>query len=339
VVSWLTEELVEMGQDVTLFASGDSNTSARLAAVCPTSLWRDPNVRETLPQHVRMLELVFSDLARFDVLHFHCDYLHFPLLRRQPWPSVSTLHGQIHLNDVETLFREYRELPLVSISNAQRRPLPDANWQGTIYHGLPRRLHSFQQGRGKYLAFLGRISPDKRVDRAIEIAKASGVPLLIAAKIYDEDQAYFQGRIAPLLRESRSFVEFVGEVGGPHKDQFLSDALALLFPIDWPEPFGLVMIEALACGTPVIAWNNGSVPEIIEQGKTGFVVDSVDQAVACVKRAEEIDRLACRLAYETRFDSGRMAREYISVYRRVIAGLPGEAEPAAFDGGLCARSS
>ncbi|HYZ83559.1 MAG TPA: glycosyltransferase family 4 protein [Bryobacteraceae bacterium] len=319
VVSWLTEELVELGHDVTLFASGDSQTRAKLAPVCPISIWRDPNVRETLPQHVRMLELVFRDLSKFDVIHFHCDYIHFPLVRRLPCASVSTLHGQIHLHDVETLFSEYKELPLVSISNAQRLPLPNANWQATVYHGLPRTLHTFQPRAGEYLAFLGRIAPEKRVDRAIEIARRAQLPLKIAAKVYDEDRAYFQSTIAPLLDQSRSFVEFIGEVGGEDKNRFLSDAAALLFPIDWAEPFGLVMIEALACGTPVVAWRNGSVPEIIEHGLTGFVVDSIDEAVECLKSISNIDRLACRRAFEERFDSRRMANDYVSVYRRVIA--------------------
>ena len=204
VVSWLTEELVELGHDVTLFASGDSQTSARLEAACPMSLWRDPEVRETLPQHVRMLEMVFRDPRRFDIIHFHCDYIHFPLIRRLPCANVTTLHGQIHLHDVETLFREYHDLPLVSISNAQRRPLPEANWQGTVYHGLPRSLHTFQPQAADYVAFLGRISPEKRLDRAIEIARRAGVPLKVAAKIYDEDQAYFQSTIAPLLEKYHS---------------------------------------------------------------------------------------------------------------------------------------
>jgi glycosyltransferase involved in cell wall biosynthesis len=319
VVSWLTEELVGLGHDVTLFASGDSRTSAHLVPVCPRALWRDPDARETLPQHIRMLELVFRDLSRFDVIHFHCDYIHFPLVRRLPCANVSTLHGQIHLHDVEAIFKEYNELPLVSISDSQRSPLPSANWQATIYHGLPRNLHTFQPRAGNYLAFLGRISPEKRLDRAIEIARRAGVPLKISAKIYDEDRAYFQGTIAPLLNESRSFVEFIGETGGERKNEFLRGASALLFPIDWAEPFGLVMIEALACGTPVIAWRNGSVPEIIEHGVTGFVVDSVDEASAYVRRISEIRRSECRRAFEERFDSRRMALDYATVYRRLTA--------------------
>jgi glycosyltransferase involved in cell wall biosynthesis len=279
-----------------------------------------------------MLELVFRDLSRFDVIHFHCDYIHFPSVRRLPCANVSTLHGQIRVHDVEALFKEYNELPLVSISHAQRRPLPSANWQATVYHGLPRNLHTFQPEAGKYLAFLGRISPEKRLDRAIEIARRTGVPLKVSAKIYDEDRAYFENTIAPLLNESRSFVEFIGETGGERKNEFLRGASALLFPIDWAEPFGLVMIEALACGTPVIAWRNGSVPEIIEHRVTGFIVDSVDEAIPCVGRISEIKRSECRRAFEERFDSRRMALDYVSVYRRLIADCAADARvPAAYE--------
>jgi glycosyltransferase involved in cell wall biosynthesis len=216
------------------------------------------------------------------------------------------------------LFAEYSEVPLVSISNDQRRPIPDANWQATVYHGLPRHLHTYRKQPGEYLAFLGRMSPEKRVDRAIEIARRTGMRLKIAAKIYPEERAYFRETIAPLLRESRSFVEFIGEVGGKAKDEFLANAHALLFPIDWPEPFGLVMIEAMACGTPVIGWRNGSVPEVIADGATGFVVDSVEQAVGAVRRIAGLSRQACRKAFEERFDAVRMAQDYVDVYRRLV---------------------
>ena len=266
-----------------------------------------------------MLELVCRDQSHFDVIHFHCDYIHFPLVRRLPCPNVTTLHGLVHLHDLGALFAEYRELPLVSISNAQRHPLPAANWRATVYHGLPRNLHTFQPSAGKYLAFLGRTSPEKRLDRAIEIARGAGMPLKVAAKIYDEDQVYFQNTIAPLLEKSRSYVEFLGEIGGERKNEFLRGASALLFPIDWAEPFGLVMIEALACGTPVIGWRNGSVPEIVEHGVTGFVIDSVESGITCARQISEIDRANCRRAFEERFDSGRMARDYVAVYRRLIA--------------------
>jgi glycosyltransferase involved in cell wall biosynthesis len=318
VVSYLTEELVRLGHDVTLFASGDSETTARLVPACDRALWRDPNCRETLPHHVRLMELVFRQAPKFDVIHFHCDYLHFPLLRRQVTPGVTTLHGRVNLHDLQPLFDEYAETPLVSISDSQRRPLPGANWQATVYHGLPRDLHTFRHRAGDYLLFVGRISPEKRLDRAIEIARKTGRQLKVAAKIYDEDRAYYQNSIEPLLRDSRSFVEFIGEVGGADKDELMGNAYALLFPIDWPEPFGLVMIESLACGTPVVAWNNGSVPEVLADGETGFVVDTIDEAVKAVDQVDRLSRHACRRAFEQRFDATRMARSYVEVYSRLI---------------------
>jgi glycosyltransferase involved in cell wall biosynthesis len=317
VVSYLTEELVRLGHDVTLFASGDSETTARLVPACDRALWRDPNCREMLPHHVRLLELVFREARKFDVIHFHCDYLHFPLLRRHSTPGVTTLHGRVNRHDLQPLFDEYWETPLVSISDNQRRPLPEANWQATVYHGLPRDLHTFRQRAGDYLLFVGRISPEKRLDRAIEIARQTGRQLKVAAKIYDEDRGYYQSSIEPLLRDSRSFVEFIGEVGGEEKDKLMGNAYALLFPIDWPEPFGLVMIESLACGTPVIAWNNGSVPEVISHDETGFVVDSIDEAVKAVPQIARLSRRACRRSFEQRFDASRMARNYVEVYSRL----------------------
>jgi glycosyltransferase involved in cell wall biosynthesis len=318
VVSYLTEELVRLGHDVTLFASGDSETSARLVSACERALWRDPNCRETLPHHVRLMELVFREAHRFDVIHFHCDYLHFPLLSRQTTPGVTTLHGRVNPHDLQPLFMEFGRTPLVSISDSQRRPLLDANWRATVYHGLPRNLHTFKQDPGDYLLFVGRISPEKRLDRAIEIARKTGRQLKVAAKIYDEDRAYYQNSIEPLLRESKSFVEFVGEVGGRNKDELMGNAYALLFPIDWPEPFGLVMIESLACGTPVIAWKNGSVPEVLTHGETGFVVDSIERAVQAVGNVAHLSRPACRRAFEQRFDVTRMARNYVQVYAGLI---------------------
>ena len=332
VVSYLTEELVRLGHEVTLFASGDSQTRAKLVAACPRALWRDPDCRETLPQHVRLMELVFADVSRFDLIHFHCDYLHLPLLRRCPSPSVTTLHGQLHLPELKALFTEYAEVPLVSISDNQRLPIPDANWQATIHHGLPGNLHTLREQSGTYLAFLGRMSPEKGVDRAIEIARRAGMKLKIAAKIYGEERAYFHETIEPLLRQSSAFVEFVGEVGGQRKDEFLGNAAALLFPIDWQEPFGLVMIEALACGTPVIAWRNGSVPEVIEDGVTGFVVESIAEAAEAVRRSAWLSRRRCRQAFEERFDASRMARDYVEVYRRLTSGAcgAGESHPPAF---------
>jgi glycosyltransferase involved in cell wall biosynthesis len=320
VVSYLTEELVRLGHEVTLFASGDSQTRAKLVPACPRALWRDAGCRETLPHHVRLMELVFRDVSRFDVLHFHCDYLHFPLVRRCPCPAVTTLHGRLDGPDLQPLFDEYAEVPLVSISDDQRRPVRGANWQATVYHGLPRDLHTFRERPGDYLAFLGRISPEKRLDRAIAIARRAGMKLRVAAKVYPEEQHYFNQAIAPLLDESRSWVEFLGEVGGRDKDEFLGNARALLFPIDWPEPFGLVMIEALACGTPVIAFRNGAVPEVLTDGLTGFVVDGVDEAVRAVGRVSELSRRACRQTFEERFDAARMAQDYLEVYRGLVHG-------------------
>jgi glycosyltransferase involved in cell wall biosynthesis len=327
VVSYLTEDLVRLGHEVTLFASGDSQTAAKLVPACPRALWRDPGCRETLPHHVRLLELVFRDVSRFDVIHFHCDYLHLPMLRRHPCPSVTTLHGRLHVPDLSPLLREYAEAPLVSISDDQRRPIPGANWQATVHHGLPRELHTFRDEPGNYLAFLGRISPEKRLDRAIEIARQAGLKLKVAAKIYPEERDYFKETIEPQLQAAQGWVEFLGEVGGQDKDEFLGNARALLFPIDWPEPFGLVMIEALACGTPVIAWRNGSVPEVIDDGATGFVVDSVEEAVRAVGRLAELSRAVCRQQFEERFESVRMARDYVDVYRKLIHDGPDLAEP------------
>jgi glycosyltransferase involved in cell wall biosynthesis len=319
VVSYLTEELVSQGHEVTLYASGDSQTRARLVPGCPHALWRDEHCRETLPHHVRLMELVFHDRDRFDVMHFHCDFLHFPILRRCPGPIVTTLHGLVHPPDLEPLLREFAEMPLVSISDAQRQPLPWANWRATVYHGLPSDLFSFHEDPDDYWAFLGRISPDKGVDKAIAIALEAGKTLKIAAKIYPEDQAYYQQVVVPLLDKAGSSVEFVGEVGGAAKESFLGRAEGVLFPIEWPEPFGLVMIEAMACGTPVVAYRRGSVPEVMSDGVTGFVVDDLAGAVAAVARVPHLDRRACRAAFEARFDAATMVRNYLEVYDRLIA--------------------
>jgi glycosyltransferase involved in cell wall biosynthesis len=324
IVSYLTEELVRQGHEVTLFASGDSQTAAELVPVCEKGLWRDPAVWETLTHHVRQLEMVAQNARRFDVVHFHGDPLHYPLARRLPCRSVTTLHGLLLPVDHGPLFREFADAPLVSISDDQRKPIPWANYQATIHHGLPRDLFPFRERPGDYLLFLGRVAPGKRLDLAVEIARRSGKRLKVGARVMPGEKDYFDREIAPLLRDSRSFVDYLGEVGGRDKDELLAGALALLFPIDWPEPFGLVMVEAMACGTPTVAFRRGAVPEVMADGVTGFVVDGADEAVRAVGRVGELDRRACRRVFEGRFTADRMAREYVEVYRR-LAAQPGAA--------------
>ncbi|HWO89089.1 MAG TPA: glycosyltransferase family 4 protein [Gemmatimonadales bacterium] len=316
VVSYLTEELHRQGHEVTLFASGDSVTAARLVAACRRSLRLDKHCVDQMAHHVLMLERVFQCAGEFDVVHFHVDYLHFPLSRRKSLVHVTTLHGRLDIPDLEPLYREFREMPVVSISNAQREPLPWANWQATVYHGLPDDLYRFRPEAGTYFAFLGRISPEKRVDRAIEIAKRVGMPLKIAAKVDRVDSDYFQGVVAPLLRDP--LIEYVGEIGDGEKDEFLGNAYALLFPIDWPEPFGLVMIEAMACGTPIIAYRQGSVAEVIEEGHTGFIVTTLEDAVEAARRIPELSRKRCREVFEQRFTARRMAADSLQVYERLV---------------------
>jgi len=327
VVSYLTEELVRQGHDVTLFASGDSETKARLVAACPRSLRLDKRCLDQMANHFVMLEQVFRRAAEFDIIHFHVDYMHFPLSRRRPIPHVTTLHGRLDIPDLVPLYQEFRDMPVISISNGQREPLAWANWQATVYHGLPADMYRFREQPGTYLAFLGRISPEKRVDRAIEIAKRVGMPLKIAAKVDPVDKDYFESVIAPLLRNS--LVEFVGEISDGQKEEFLGSAYALLFPIDWPEPFGLVMIEAMACGTPVIAYHGGAVPELMEQGHTGFIVDGLENAVEAVRRVPELSRRRCREVFEKRFTAARMARDYVQVFKRLIGRNQEEASEAA----------
>jgi glycosyltransferase involved in cell wall biosynthesis len=316
VVSFLTEELVRQGHEVTLFASGDSVTRAHLVAACRRSLRLDKHCVDQLSHQVLMLEHVFQRAAEFDVIHFHVDYLHFPLSRRQQITHVTTLHGRLDIPDLVPIYLEYRDMPLVSISYGQREPLRWANWQATVYHGLPAEMYQFREQPGDYLAFLGRISPEKRVDRAIEIAKQVRRPVKIAAKVDRVDQDYFESVVEPLLRDP--LVEFVGEIGDGEKEEFLGHAYALLFPIDWPEPFGLVMIEAMACGTPVIAYRSGAVPEVIEEGHTGFIVEGLEDAVEAVRRVPELSRRRCREVFEQRFTAARMAHDYIEVYHRLI---------------------
>jgi len=316
VVSYLTEELVRQGHEVTLFASGDSITKARLVPACRRSLRLDERCVDQMAHHLVMLEHVFARTADFDIVHFHVDYMHFPLSRRDRITHVTTLHGRLDVPDLVPLYQEFREMPVISISNGQRQPLPRANWQATVYHGLPAEKYRFRAEPGRYLAFLGRISPEKRVDRAIEIAKQVGMPLKIAAKIDRVDKDYFDVVIAPLLRNS--LVEFVGEIDEREKDEFLGNAYALLFPIDWPEPFGLVMIEAMACGTPVIAYRGGAVPEITVQGHTGFVVEALEDAVTAVRRIPQLSRKRCREVFEKQFTAARMASDYVRVFDRLI---------------------
>jgi len=318
VVSYLTEELIRLGHEVTLFASGDSATSATLVPSHATSLRLDPECKDLLSPHVLMIEQVARMAASFDIIHFHIAPLHFPVVRRLPGVShVTTLHGRLDMPELVDLYREYDDIPLVSISDAQRRPLPDADWIGTVYHGLPLPLLQFHPMPGDYLAFLGRISPEKRVDRAIAVAIATGIPLRIAAKVDPFDREYFECRIRPLL--DHPLVEYLGEIGESEKSDFLGGALALLFPIDWPEPFGLVMIEAFACGVPVVAFRGGSVPEIVEDGVTGYVVDSLEDAIEATRAVHQLDRRACRATFERRFSAARMASQYVQLYSRLAS--------------------
>jgi glycosyltransferase involved in cell wall biosynthesis len=317
VVSFLTEELVAQGHDVTLFASGDSVTAARLQSVWPRALRLDPSVRDTVAPHMLLMEEVYRRAAEFDVLHFHLDYWPFSLFGRQKTPFVTTLHGRLDLPELQPIFSTFTSAPVISISNAQRRPLPQANFVKTVLHGLPENLLTPQPGKKEYLAFLGRIAPEKRPDRAIRIARAAGIPLKIAAKVDRADAEYFETTIKPML--GGGGVEMIGEIGDYEKPAFLSGALGLLMPIDWPEPFGLVMIEAMACGTPVIAFNRGSVPEIIEDGLTGFIVEDVTSAIARVGRLPTLDRAAIRQRFEQRFTARRMAEDYVHCYRSLGA--------------------
>jgi glycosyltransferase involved in cell wall biosynthesis len=315
VVSYLTDELVRQGHDVTLFASGDSITEAKLVACTPRSLRLDEECVDPLAHHMVMLDKVFKVAHCFDIIHFHIDYLHFPLSRRSGTPDVTTLHGRLDIPDLVPLYQQFPQMRVVSISDSQREPLPNANWQGTVYHGLPEDLYKFREGAGSYLAFLGRISPEKRVDRAIEIAKRTGMKLKIAAKVDKADEAYFEEQIEPLLNDP--LIESIGEIGEDEKDEFLGNAYALVFPIDWPEPFGLVMTEAMACGTPVIAFPGGSVTEIIEDGVNGFICESIDDAVAAVEQVPTLSRRRCREVFEDRFSATRMAKDYVAIYERI----------------------
>lgn len=316
VVSWLTEELVRQGHDVTLFASGDSRTSANLVAVCEGALRLQGLSAMGLAHHERMIRRVFAEANQFDIIHFHIDFPDFWDLDWGETRTVMTLHGRLDVPGFDGMPLDFGDMPLVSISDAQRKPLPGSNWVGTVQHGLMSDRYPFGRGNGGYLAFLGRICPEKRVDRAIEIAKRTGRRLLIAAKVDEVDQDYYHREILPLLDDPD--IQYIGEIGEEEKLEFLGNASVVLFPIDWPEPFGLVMIEAMATGTPVIAYSCGSVPEIIDDGVTGFIVDSLPQAVAAVARAEALDRKEIRRVFMRRFSVERMAEDYLSIYQRLL---------------------
>jgi glycosyltransferase involved in cell wall biosynthesis len=323
IASYLTDELVRAGHDVTLFASGDSVSSARLVPCVPMALRLDDNVRDPIPYYMLMLDRVRELADEFDILHFHIDQFHFPLFRPIAHRTVTTLHGRQDLHDLKPLYVGFSEMPLVSISNAQRKPIPNANFVATVYHGIPAQLlKPTYRPRGNYIAFLGRISPEKRPDRAIRIARALEIPLKIAAKVDKVDEAYFREKIVPLLNQPG--VEFIGEIDERAKSEFLGDARALLFPIDWPEPFGLSMIEAMACGTPVLAFSCGSVTEIVDHGVTGVIVGAMDEAIRMLPEVLALDRRAVRQRFEQRFSAARMARDYVHVYRSLLksAALP-----------------
>jgi len=331
VVSYLTEALVEMGHDVTLFASGDSRTKARLVAPCPNSLRLAALENERLDQlayHFVMFADVIQMAEEFDVIHFHVDYLHFPISKVLDLPQVTTLHGRLDLPDIATVYRKYLDMPVISISRSQRKPLAWANWVGNVYHGLPAGSLRRGEGLGEYLAFLGRICPEKRPDRAIQIALEAGMPLKIAAKIDRVDREYFENQIKPLL--AHRDIEYIGEIAEHQKSEFLGNAYASLFPIDWPEPFGLSMIEAMACGTPTIAFNCGSVPEVITPGVSGLIVNSVQEALAAAKEVAGMDRGACRKEFEKRYTAARMARDYVKLYESLLSANSYSGEKSQF---------
>jgi glycosyltransferase involved in cell wall biosynthesis len=316
VVSWLTEELAAQGHDVTLFASGDSRTNAKLCPIVPRALRLD-GIHNSLPYNIIMLDKVAERIAEFDVLHFHIDFFHYPIFRNMAHKTLTTLHGRQDLPELPDIYRAFPHMPLVSISQHQRKPVPPVNWMGTVYHGLPERQFHEGEGKGGYLAFLGRICADKGPEEAIAIAGKAGVPLKMAAKVDPVDRPYFDEVIRPLLARS-PHVEFIGEINDGQKQAFLGNARALLFPIAWPEPFGLVMIEAMACGTPVIAYRCGSVPEVMEDGLTGFVVDGRDGAVHAVQRLDRLFRPTIRSRFEERFSARVMAQEYCKIYQRLV---------------------
>lgn len=318
IVHFLTEELVSMGHDVTLFASGDSQTRAELVSCVPQALRLVDGAHNLVPHHLSMVEQVRRRLDDFDIVHFHIDLFQYPAILTWDTPTVTTLHGRLDIPDLQRCYRTFSQVPLVSISNNQRMPMPPVNWVETVYHGLPPQMLPLNLEGGDYLVFLGRISPEKRPDRAIEIAVRSGRPLKMAAKIDAVDQAYWEAEIRPLV-EAHDNIEYIGEVNEAQKAELLGGAGALLFPIDWPEPFGLVMIEAMSCGTPVVAWRNGSVPEVMKDGVSGRIVESIDEAVAAVNEVFGFDRAKVREYFERRFTVRRMADDYIQLFEQQIA--------------------
>jgi glycosyltransferase involved in cell wall biosynthesis len=316
VISYLTEELVSLGHEVTLFATGESQSRARLVPTAPHSIRATPGRPDWMAYQCVSMDLVASMAHEFDMIHFHTDYLHFPMARYLPVPHVTTMHGRLDLPELPPLYRHFNDIPLVSISDSQRAPLPFANWVGTVYHGLPQDLFSFNEIPGEYFAFVGRVSQEKRLDRAIEIARRCNRMLVVAAKIDKVDEPYFDQALRHLFH--KPWVRYIGEAGEAEKRELLENARALLFPVDWPEPFGLVMIEALSCGTPVVAWRNGAIPEVVEDGVTGYVVEELDEAVRAASRIHEIDRQGCREAFDERFTAGRMANDYLRIYQQLI---------------------
>lgn len=316
MVAYLTDELIQQGHEVTLFASGDSMTKGRLIAPCERSLRLNPDCDDPLAYHYLQLEQVRAHATSFDIIHFHVDFLHFPFSRHLAVPHVTTFHGRLDLPALMRLYRQFPRVPVVSISDSQREPVPFMNWHGTVYHGLPLDLYEAKKEAGKYLAFIGRIAPEKRLDRAIEIAKRANMKLKIAAKIDPADRGYMKREIRKLL--NHPLIEYIGEIGEEEKQHFLADAYALLFPIDWAEPFGMVMIEAMACGTPTVAFRRGSVPEVIDDGISGFVVDNIAESLAVLATLKNFDRARCRQIFEARFSARRMAADYLQIYERLV---------------------
>lgn len=316
VVSYLTEELVNQGHDVTLIGTGDSITNANLLQVCEQATRLNKECKDPLAYHMLQMQTVLEHSSEFDIIHFHNDYLHYAFSQMSDYTHVTTLHGRLDLEELKPIYKKFFNIPLVSISDNQRKPITDVNWVETIYHGLPENLYQLGNGEGEYLAFLGRISPEKRPDRAIEIAKRVGIKLKMAAKVDKADEVYYNEVIKPLL--DHPLIEFIGEIGEDKKGEFLGNAIGLLFPINWPEPFGMVMIEAMANGTPVIAFNCGSVPEVVDHGDTGFIVNSVDEAVMAVSALPKFDRRLCREIFEHRYSARVMAKNYVSLYEKLI---------------------